>query len=444
MTLLSVKTGRMTAFVTTIVSSLVFFLVLAMPAKAVDIREVVTDKGIKALLVEDYTLPIVALSFSFKGGTTQDEPGKEGTLSLMRALLDEGAGDLDSTAYQAKAEEIGLEFGFSASRDSFSGGGRMLRSQLDESLELIRLAINEPRFDAEPMERMRDAIRTNIIRGKKNPSSVAQDALRKAIFEGHPYGRETTVESIDAITREDVIAINRKLLARENLVIGAVGAISEDELKDALNRIFGDLPLQSSIEDISDIDPKLGETLSISMPVPNANITKIYPAIKRDNPDFFAAHLMNHILGGGTFSSRLFVEVREKRGLAYGVSSGIASLDHTAYLAIGTTTRAENREEVVGIIQDEIQRIRDEGVTQEELDKAKRYVAGVYAISNLDTSSKIARVLVAIQSENLGIDYIDRREKYIEAVTLEDVNRLAKEFFSKEPTTVVVGPELTQ
>ncbi len=432
----------MRIFITTIT----FLLAFAVHANAIDIKQVETQKGIKALLVEDYTLPIIALSISFKGGSTQDEKGKEGTLRLMRALMDEGAGDLDSTAYQAKAEEIGLEFGFSASRDSFSGGGRLLRSEREEAFNLIKLAINQPRFDEDAIERMRDAIRTNIIRGKKNPSSVARKALREALFPDHPYQRSASgsEQSIDAITRDDIIAMNKKILSRGTLTVGVVGAISEAELKIALDDIFGNLPAEPAIDEITEVTPKLGEDISIAMPVPNASVSIVYPAIKRDSPDFFAAHMMNHILGGGTFSSRLYTEVREKRGLAYGVSSGLATFDNTAYFVAGTSTRAENRDETIKIIKDEINRIATKGATDEELEKAKLYVSGSYAIANLDTSGKIASVLVALQDQNLGIDYIEKRQKYIADVTLEDVNRMAKQFFSAKPTVVVVGPEVTQ
>lgn len=425
-----------------ILTSFVFLFSLIVQTYAIDIKEIETDKGIKALLVEDYTLPIIAISISFKGGSTQDPEGKEGTLRLMTALMDEGAGDLNSAAFQAKAEELGLEFSFNASRDRLSAGGRLLRSEREEVFKLLKLAVNEPRFDEDAIERMRDAIRTNIISSKKNPSSVKSKALREAVFGNHPYARSTSGNetSIDAITREDIIAMNKKILSRATLTVGVVGAINEAELKTALDDIFGALPQAPAIAEITEVTPNLGEDISIVMEVPNASVSIIYPAIKRDDPDFFAAHLMNHILGGGSFSSRLYQEVREKRGLAYGVSSGIASLDKTSYFAAGTSTRAENRDEAIKIIQEEIAKIAEEGVTQEELDKAKRYVAGSYAISNLDTSSKIASVLVALQTQNLGLDYIDRREKYIADVTLEDANRMAKQFFSVKPTVVVVGP----
>lgn len=429
-----------------ILATVTFLFAMLTQANAIDIKEVTSDKGIKALLVEDYTLPIIAISISFEGGSTQDPKGKEGTLRLMTALMDEGAGDLDSVAYQAKAEELGLEFGFNVSNDRFSGGGRLLRSEREEVFKLIKLAINEPRFDEDAIERMRDAIRSNIINSKKNPSSVRSKVLREAIFGSHPYSRSSSgsEKSIDLITRDDIVAMNKKVLSRGTLTVGVVGAISEAELKSALDDIFGTLPQERMVADIEEVIPKLGDDISIAMPVPNASISIIYPAIKRDDPNFFAAHLMNHILGGSSFTSRLYTEVREKRGLAYSVSSGIASLDKAAYFAAGTSTRAENREETISIIQEEITRISTKGVTAEELEKAKSYVAGSYAISNLDTSSKIANVLVALQTQNLGLDYIESREKYIENVTLEDVNRMAKEFFAAKPTVVVVGPAVTQ
>ncbi len=427
-------------------TTLAVFLSFVVHAQAIDIKQVTTEKGIKALLVEDYTLPIIAISVSFKGGSTQDPAGKEGTLRLMTALMDEGAGDLDSTAFQAKAEELGLEFSFNVSRDNFSGGGRLLRSEREEVFKLMKLAVNQPRFDEDAIERMRDAIRSNIKSSKKNPSAVASKALREALFQTHPYSRSSSgnEKSIEAITRDDIIAMNKKILSRSTLTVGVVGAISEEELKLALDDIFGALPSQSSIDEIAEIEPKLGEDISIVMPVPNASVSIIYPAIKRDNPDFFAAHLMNYVLGGGSFSSRLYTEVREKRGLAYGVYSGLSTFDNSAYFAAGTSTRAENRDEAIKVIRTEIDRIAKDGITAEELEKAKRYVAGSYAIGNLDTSGKIANVLVALQTQNLGVDYIEKREKYIADVTLEDANRMAKKFFSTKPTLVIVGPEVTQ
>ncbi len=427
--------------VLSVVGTVVLF-VATVQANAIEIKEVRSDNGVTALMVEDYTLPIIAISFSFEGGSTQDKSGKEGTVRLMTALMDEGAGELDSVEYQSSLEELGIEFGFSSSRDSFSAGGRMLREDLDAGLELIRLALLSPRFDADPMERMRDRIRTGLIRSETSAGAQAGKALRETLFANHPYQNSTsgTLASIDMVNREDIVAMHKKLVAREYLKVGIVGAISEAEVKKVLDTLFSEIPEKSGILSVPEVEPNLGQNVAIDMPVPNASISLVYKGIKRDDPDFFAAHLMNHVLGGGTFSSRLYREVREKRGLAYGVSSGLVTLENTAYFSAGTSTRADNRDEAIRIMRDEIKRAAEEGITQEELDKAKRYVSGAYAINNLDTSSKIANVLVALQSQQLGIDYVEKRQDYIEAVTLDDVNRMAKKLLSVEPTVVIVGP----
>lgn len=423
--------------------ALMSLFAFSMSAHAIDIKEVKTKSGIQAYLVEDYTLPIIAMSFSFEGGSTQDPEGKEGTLRLMTSLLDEGAGDLDNVAFQSRMEELGISLGFSASVDSFSGSLRTVRDDLDSAVELMELAVKKPRFDTDDMERMRDAMRTNLIRSQPNPDYQARLAFLKTLFDGHQYARSTqgNLDSIDKITRDDLLAMNEKIMSRETLKIGVVGAISEEELANVIDRIFGDLPEASQLEKIEDVKPNLGEEVVIEMPTPNASIQLVYNGIKRSDPDFFAAHLMNHILGGGSFSSRLYQEVREKRGLAYGVYSGISTFDNSEFFSAGTSTRADNADEALKIIREEIARIAEEGVTQEELDKAKKFVAGSYAIANLDTSGKIARVLVSLQKENLGIDYIDTREDQIAAVKLEDVNRMAKELLSVEPTIIIVKPE---
>jgi len=420
----------------------VLFAFATVQASAVEIQQVTSKKGIKALLVEDYTLPIIALSFSIDGGSSQDEAGKEGTLRIMTALMDEGAGQLDSSAFQALLEEQGISLSFSSSRDNFSGRLRMLRDDREQAFELMHLALTKPRFDVDAIERMRDAIRTGIIRSKTSPGANASKALRNALFPDHVYSRphQGDEKTIDAITREDIVAINEKILTRENLYIGVVGAISAKELAEVMDTLFGEFPEQSKITPVKDVKPETGKTIELEMSVPNVSISLAYNGIKRSDPDFFAAHLMNHILGGGTFSSRLYQEIREKRGLVYGVSSGIATLDHTAYLSAGTSTRPENRDETLNLIKQEVLKIVNQGVTQEELDKAKKYVSGAYAINNLDTSSKIAGVLVALQSEELGIDYIDARADQIAKVTLEDINRVAKRLLDVEPTTVIVGP----
>lgn len=424
-----------------------FFAVLISTfAHAIDIQEVKTKASLNALLVEDYTLPIIALSFSFEGGTSQDAKGKEGTVRLLSALLDEGAGDLDSSAYRAKLEELGISIGFSAGSDRFSGSMRTIREDREVAFDMLRLALNEPRFDGDAMERMRDAIRTSIVRAKADPSAIAGVKLRETLFDTHPYAspRQGTEATLGAISRDDITAMHSNIFAASNVTIGVVGAISAEELVTLLDTTFGTLPQEANLQEVPKIEPRLGLVENVDMTVPNASISLVYKGLSRDDPDFFAAHLMNHILGGGTFSSRLYREVREKRGLAYGVSSSIVTRANSNYLIAGTSTRAENQDEALSVIKEEFAKMASEGVTKEELDQAKKYVAGSYAINNLDTSGKIARVLVALQTENLGIDYINTRVKQIEAVTVEDVNRMASELLTVDPTVVTLGPAKEQ
>lgn len=416
---------------------------VATRADAIEIREVTTAGGIKALLVEDYTLPIISMSFAFDGGSVQDPQGKEGLTRLMASLLDEGSGELDSASFRSKLEDNGIELGFYSSKESVSGSLRTLATDRKLAFSMLQAALTEPSFDSDAIERMRNAIRLGIVRSKTRPDAVASETLREILYMHHPYARSTSgkEETIAAITREDIVAIHRNLLARDNLSIGVVGAISEEDLGKLLDSTFGSLPEVANLQDIPEMPPELGETIAIEMPVPNASISLVYKGVKRDSPDFFAAYIMNHILGGGTFSSRLYEKVREERGLAYGVSSTLATLDHSSYLIAGTSTRAENRDEAVAVMIGEIEKLAQEGATEEELKAAKKYISGAYAINNLDSSGKIARVLVAIQSKGLGIDYIDKRQKLVDDVTLDDVNRLARELLSVKPAQVIVGPQ---
>ena len=409
-------------------------------AFAVEIQKVQSKRGITAYLVEDYTVPIIAVAGAFRGGSTQDAPGQEGAVQLMIALMDEGAGPLDAKAFQAEAEETGVELGFSAYLDEIGFSTRTLKSEQTNAFRLLRLALNEPRFDAEAISRMRDAIRSQLESAERNPSAVARKIRRETLFKGHPYARNVagTLASIDRISREELVSMHAKLMARDNLTIGVVGAINAEELMVHLDEVFGDLPETAELEPVADIEPTMGVDSEHFMPSPQAQISFIYPGLKREDPDFFAAHLVAHMLGGGGFSSRLYQEVREKRGLVYGISAWLSTFRHSAYLTIQTSTRNERLEETISVIREEVERLADGEISAAELEAARQYVLGSYAINNLDTSLDIAGVLVTLQTQNLGIDYLTTREADIKKVTVEDVNRLAGELLGAEPSIFVV------
>ncbi len=413
------------------------------PAHAVDIEEVTSPGGIHALLVEDYTNPLIAVKFAFEGaGSTQDADDKEGTANLMSGLLDEGAGDIESQAFQEKLDELGVSLGYDASLDNFSGSFRTITDFKDDAFDLLKLSINDPRFDEEPVSRIRGQIATGIIASRNDPGELASKAFSETVFKDHPYSRpvEGTVESLKSVTADDLRAFRKKVFARDNLVVGVVGAISAEDLGKKLDQVFGSLPDKADRKTIPDVEPVTGKTVAVDLAVPQTVIQMALPGVKRDADDFFPAYLMNHILGGGTFTSRLYTEVREKRGLAYGAGSFLASYDDSAVLGIQTATRSDKAAETVEIIRQQLEDMARNGPTADELAKAKTYVIGVYAIRNLDSSLAIASTLVGIQLDDLGIDYIDKREKLIDDVTMDQVKAAARKLLSVDPTVITVGP----
>lgn len=430
--------------VASLLLSIVFLTLPAVMAAraAVAIQEVRSAGGITAWLVEDYTVPIVAIRFAFPGGSTQDPAGKEGLANLMSGLFDEGAGELYSDAFQERLDDAGAEMRFSAGRDHFYGSMRVLADQRAEAFGLLRLAITRPRFDPGPVERIRSQIVAGIVAGARDPDRAAQVAWSQAIYGEHPYARrnEGTEATLASISLDDLRAHHRRLFARSKLRIGVVGAIDAETLGAELDRIFGDLPAEPELSPVAQVEPKLGQEIEVAYDLPQTSLRLAYPGIERKDPQFFAAYLMNEVLGGGTFSSRLFEEVREKRGLAYSVGSSLINNEYSAGLVISTATRSDRAAETLEVIRREVARMAAEGPTEAELAAAKKYVVGAYAINNLNSSPAIAATLVELQLDELGIDYIDRRAALIDAVTLDEARAAAKRLLSAEPAIMVVGP----
>lgn len=436
---------RLSLALTTLLLALVLLVLPALaPARAaVKIQEVTSDGGVTAWLVEDYTVPIVAVRFAFTGGSVQDPAGKEGLSNLMTGLFDEGAGDLDADAFQERLDEVGAEMSFDARRDAVYGSMRMLAEEREAAFDLLRLAVTQPRFDAGPIERIRAQIVTGIQRDMRDPNVLGRDQFARALYGDHPYARRTdgTAESLAGLTAEDLRALHARTFARGNLSVAVVGAIDADALKVELDRVFGGLPAEPRLDPVEKARLNLAQEVRYAYPLPQATLQLVYPGLERDDPGFFAAFLMNHMLGGGTFSSRLFDEVREKRGLAYGVGSSLVTSDYSDMLVIGTSTRADRAQEALAVIRDVVREMADSGVGEEELARAKTYLVGAYAINNLDSSSSVARTLVELQKDKRGIDYIERRAALIEAVTLDEVKAAAQRLLTTEPAVLVIGPE---
>ncbi|MDQ0316168.1 M16 family metallopeptidase [Amorphus orientalis] len=415
----------------------------ASSSAALTIEPVTSPGGITAWLVEDDTVPVVVMKFAFEGaGAVQDPEDKPGVANLLSTLLDEGAGPYDSEAFQTELQDRSVRLSFDSSRDSFYGDLEMLADDPGQGIELLRLALTEPHFDAEPIERMRAQIISGIRRDQRDPSAVASDVWSRTAYPDHPYGRpsEGTEESVAAIEKSDLEAFKTAGFARDNLHVVVVGAIDAETLKPLLDDAFGDLPETADLKPVADVMPVTGQTVTETMDVPQTAVRFGGPGLARSDPEFIPAFVMNHILGGGTFSSRLFEEIREKRGLAYSVYTYLAPLDHTAIFGGGTATRADRVDETVRIIREEIARMAEEGPTEEELSEAKAYLTGAYPL-RFDSSNGIASQLLSIQMEDLGMNYVDERNGLIEAVTIEDVRQAAERVLGGDaPTIVTVGP----
>lgn len=404
-------------------------LVPASPAQSetTRIQRVISPGGIEAWLVHDTTLPLVAMEIAFLGGAAQDPAEKPGVASLTSSLLDEGAGDLDSRAFQDRLAEKAIELRFDASRDSLGGSLRTLSENVDDAFALMALAVNAPRFDDEAVERIRQGQLAQLRRRLNDPSSLASLGWSAAAFPNHPYGRPVagTLASVPTISRDDLKTFVARNLARDNLKIAVVGDITAEKLGPALDAMFAALPAKAQLTPVPDVEPQgLGTDVVKTLAVPQTSIVFGGIGLKRDDPDFIPAFVLNHIFGGSAFSSRLFKEVREKRGLAYSVYSHLAPLDHAALILGGTATKNDRAAESAALIRAEYERLLTVGPSEEELADAKSYLIGSFAL-RFDSSAKVASQLLQIQIDNLGIDYIDIRNELVAKVTLDDVKRVA-------------------
>ena len=422
--------------------TLSFFLMFLLPfsTSATKIQPVISPGGIKAWLVQETTIPLLSISFSFAGGATIDRPGRKGTGNMVSGLLDEGAGPYNSLAFQTKLEELAVRISFDADRDRFSGSMRTLSKNRDAAFELLRLALNEPHFEAEAVERIRGQIVTGLIEDEENPNAIGGRLWFKTAFPDHPYGPSSkgTLKTVKAITIDDLRTFLAKALAKDRLSIGVVGDISAQEVGRLLDWAFGELPQSTNIPAVPDVVPvSEGVTKVVQKAIPQSLLIFGGPGLKRNDPDWYAAYILNYVLGGGGFSSRLNEEVREKRGLAYSIYSYLYPLDHAAIHLGGVGTKNSKVAEALQIIKQQIRQMRDEGITANELANAKLYLNGSFPL-RLTSSSRIARLLLAVQRENLGIDYLDRRSKLFNAVTLEDIARVAKRLLRPEKMLIVV------
>ncbi len=422
--------------------AIALFLVLtaALPARAIEVQRVISPGGIEAWLVEDHTNPIISLDLTFRGGAALDPAGKEGLANLASSLIDEGAGELDSQAFQGRMAELSISLSFSAGRDTFGGEMMTLTENRDAAFELLRLALTEARFDEEPVGRIRSQILAGLARDSQSPRSIVGRTMNKVMFPEHPYGRPVkgTPATLPGITVADLRRFVTERFARDTLFVGVVGDIGAEELARRLDQVFLGLPAMAAPADIADTMPDAqGGVVVVDRDMPQSIVAFGHAGIARDDPDFYIAYVVNYILGGGSFSSRLYDEVREKRGLAYSIYAYLNPLQHAALVMGGVATQNARVAESLDLIRAEWRRMAESGPSETELHNAKTYLTGSYPL-RFSSSRRISGMLTGMQFQGLGIDYMERRNGFIEAVTLEDARRVAAYLYDADKLTVVV------
>ncbi|CUH45007.1 M16 family metallopeptidase [Ruegeria atlantica] len=420
-------------------------LVVALPAWAdIEIEEVTSPGGITAWLVEDHSIPFTALELRFRGGTSLDDADKRGAVYLMSGLIEEGAGDMDARTYARELESLAASFRYGATDDSVSITAQFLTENRDDVIDLLRTTIHEPRFDQDAVDRVKAQVLSGLKSDQTDPNDIAGRNFAQMAYGDHPYGTEGkgTIESVTALTRDDVVTAYQDVFVQDRMYVGAVGDITPEELGALLDKLLADLPEAGKpIPERADVSIPGGVSV-VEFDTPQSVALFGHAGIDRDDPDFFAAFILNHILGGGGFESRLMQEVREKRGLTYGIGTYLVPKD-LASVYLGSVSSSNDRiAEAVEVIRDEWARAASEGVTQKELDDAKTYLTGAYPL-RFDGNGQIAGIMVGMQMEDLPIDYIATRNDKVNAITLEEINRVASELLDPDGLhfTIVGKPE---
>ncbi len=425
------------------------FSLLASPAAharetVLDIQEVTSEGGIKAWLVEDHSVPVIAIEFAFVGaGAARDPAEKQGLSRMLSNTMDEGAGDLTSEKFQKELRDLSISLSFSSSRDSFNGSLKTLATNKKRAFELMTLALTAPRFDAEPLERMRAANQSRIRSSLSDPEWIAARILNDRAYAGHPYALNSggTLGGLEKITAADLKTFHKNNLARGNLKISICGDITEMELKGLLDQIFGKLPEKPAAQpEAKKLDlQNMGTVALYKKDIPQTIVEIMQPGIDKTHPDYHAAQIMNQILGSSGFGSRLTEEIREKRGLTYGIYTYFSNLDDINTLALSTSTGNENVTQMMDLIRTEWTKMKEAPPSTQELADAKSYLIGALPLS-LTSTDKIASLLTGLQTDDLPIDYLEKRDAAIRAATPEDILRVSKELLNADKfTTVLVG-----
>jgi zinc protease len=410
-------------------------------ASALPVERVVSPGGIVAWLVEDHSNPVISLGAGFAGGAAVDPEGKSGLAQMVSGLLSEGAGELTAEAFASRLVEIGAEVGAEASDDSFVVTMRMLSASREPGFDLLKAMLTAPRFDPEPLERVRNDLATLLVQKTNDPYGLADMTWEVEAFPDHPYGRETlgTPQTVASISVADLRQFIRARFARDNLFVGVVGDVTPAELGPLLDRTFGALPASAAPAQVADVKVGAdGKVVVVDMAIPQSIIVFGQDGPSLHDPDYDAMLVVDHILGSGGLTSRLMQELRDRRGLIYSLSTFLFNQRHAQTIVgyVGTPNAAVGQ--VLDVIRAEWRRMAEEGPSEQEVADAKLYLVGSYPLRFTDTRTT-ASALVGAQLNGLGMDIFARRTEDLEAVTLEDARRAARRFLDPDRLLIVVA-----
>jgi len=413
---------------------------------ALSVEELVSSKGIKAWLVEEHSVPLIAVKFAFAGGASQDPAGKEGLAAMVADLLTEGAGDLSEEAFKAQVSSLGLRLSLATGRDAIYGGMETLSKRFQPAAELLRLALTVPRFDDDAIERVRSQRLTDLAIAANEPNRLAVDRWYLEAFPGNPYGRspDGTPDSVARIVRDDLTSQHSKLLARDVLKVVIVGDIDRAAALAALDTIFGDLPEKAQVALLAKAEARpLPAPVVLEKDQPSATATFGLASIASNHPDFPALEVLNHIIGSGDFDAALTEEIRVKRGLAYSVQTGLVHDSITSILLGAFSTKNDTMASALAVLKDVLATTARDGPSVGQFENAKSYLTGSFLL-DFDTNAKVASSLLGMWIDGEGPDYLKRRNQKINAVTLADVKRVAREVLKSDQliVTVVGKPRL--
>jgi zinc protease len=413
---------------------------LSTSVRAVEVKTVTSPKGQEVWVVEDHRLPIVSLAFAFRGGMALDPADKAGLAHFVSGVLDEGAGSRDSEAFQGALADNAIEMSFDATRDAFEGSLRTLTQHRALATELLHDALTSPHLDPKDVDRIRDEISAQIKRNMADPNWAAQRAFNDAVFHGHPYGQPGygSLETIGAITPDDLRSYIKAHFGRDQLLVTVTGDITPADAGALTDAIFGDLPEKAAPFTVTPIaNQAAGKTITIDKPIPETVLLLGANGLKRDDPDWYAASIMNYVLGGGGFNSRLMEDVRVKHSLTYGIYSAMVPYQQAGLIVIDASTKNEDAGQALALVKTDLAKMQQGGITAGELKEAKIYLTGSLPLE-LTSTHAIASALLALRIDRLPPDFLDKVTGKLNAVTLSDVAHVAGRLLDPTAFTVVM------